>query len=56
MIANFNDLKGLKLVSINTNSLNLSSRQSLSNLLNLYAQKIEGRYNLPTRRKIRLGG
>ena len=46
MMANFSDLKGLKLVSINTNSLNLSSRQSLSNLLNLYAQKIEGILNL----------
>ena len=45
-MANFNDIKGLKLVSINTNSLNLSSRQSLSNFLNLYAQKIEGILNL----------
>ena len=61
MMANFSDLKGLKLVSINTNSLNLSSWQSLSNLLNLYAQKIEGIlnlnadiHNLPTGRKIRL--
>ena len=45
-MANLSDLKGLKLVSINTNSLNLSSRQSFSNLLNLYSQKIESILNL----------
>ena len=38
----YNDLKGLKFVSINTNSLNLSSRQSLINSLNLFNQKLEG--------------
>ena len=41
-MANLNDLKGLKLVSINTNSLYLSSRQSLTNSLNLFNQKVEG--------------
>ena len=45
-MSNFNDLKGLKLVSINTNSLNLSSRQSLTNSLNLFNQKVEGILNL----------
>ena len=41
-MANLHDLKGLKFVSINTNSLNLSSRQSLINSLNLFNQKLEG--------------
>ena len=41
-MANLNDLKGLKFVSINTNSLNLSSWQSLINSLNLFNQKVEG--------------
>ena len=45
-MANLSDLKGLKLVSINTNSLNLSSRKSFSNLLNLYSQKLESILNL----------
>ena len=45
-MANLNVLKGLKLVSINTNSLNLSSRQSLINSLNLFNQKVEGILNL----------
>ena len=45
-MANLNVLKGLKLVSINTNSLNLSSRKSFSNLLNLYSQKLESILNL----------
>ena len=45
-MANLNHLKGLKLVSINTYSLNLSSRQSLVNSLNLFNQKVEGILNL----------
>ena len=42
IMANLNDLKGLKFVSINTNSLNLSSWQSLINSLNLFNQKLKG--------------
>ena len=45
-MANLNDLKGLKFVSINTNSLNLSSRQSLVISLNLFNQQVEGILNL----------
>ena len=45
-MANLNDLKGLKFVSINTNSLNLSSWQSLINSLNLFNQKVEVILNL----------
>ena len=45
-MANLNDLKGSKLVSINTNSLNLSSRQSLVKSLNLFNQMVEGILNL----------
>ena len=40
-MANLHDLKGLKFVSINTNSLNLSSWQSLINSF-LFNQQLEG--------------
>ena len=45
-MANLNDLKGLKFATINTNSLNLSSRHSLINSLNLFNQKLKGILNL----------
>ena len=41
-MAKIHDLKGLKFVSINTKSLNLSSRQSLIYSVNLFNQKLEG--------------
>ena len=46
-MANLNDLKCLKFVSINTNSLNLSSRH-IYNSLNLFKHKLKGILSLDT--------